>query len=338
MSFADLWSRLCSPAAVDAPVEWDGGPHSGHDRISQSSQHRSDTSVSSGDDGDGSSDHDSSSNDSDESMSDDSSHDSDPQPVLSPFERRQAQTKAARDASLKSRMMKKVAKQLAVRPIPDARDKYIPHLQPNNELSRPGGNAIQKRKDRSKLIWSWLTAACKFLNGLIKPDGNEDARVPCHIIGIAVLDDTNVRLGKVVDGRWKSHRVVTAMNMWQSCVVSYQGASDEPAGPCDQFLGDRSFHLHTPPSILPRANASSIWMDLRGWLFGFAGMTGVRWQKFGLKPDLLADVPLVTQFLCYDSLKTNVKVVKMLRENIFDERARHPQPSQARLMHGCTPK
>ena len=274
MSFSDLWSRLCSPAAVDVPVEFDGASDSSHDRSSPSSQHPSDTSDSSGD---GSGDHDSSSTNSDGSMSDDSSSDSHHQPVLTRLERRQAQTQAGRKAALKSRMMKKVAKQLAVTSVPDAREKYIPHLQPNNQLSKPGGkHTNEKRKVRSKLIWSWFRAACNFLNGLIKPDGNEDARVPCHIIGIAVLDDTNVRLGKVCDGRWKSHRVVTAMNIWQSCVVSVQGASDEPSGPCDQFLRDRSFHLHTPPTILPRANASSIWIDLRGWLFGFAGMTGGR--------------------------------------------------------------
>ena len=232
------------------------------------------------------------------------------------FQKRQKQTEKAREASKKSKLMKKLSKTLALKPPPSKAETFLPDLQVNCDMNKPGNSRTQVRERRQRLIWSWLKATCTAVSNLFQPVGGKSPGI-AHVLGVSVMDDTNVVTSKAVQGPWQSNRVVTAMNNWQTCTVCYQKDSEEAC------MGQRvSFQMHTPPVILPRATAPMIWSELKGWMLGFAGVPGRKWQMFGLGQDLFSGVSMVAQLLCFDSLKTNVKVMKMLRQDIFQINAK----------------
>lgn len=305
MSFSNLWQRLCDnrgAARSSDPccVSDDAGKASSEsDEESNCSSCRTTQSNSSA-----------SGSDSRDSSGSTHGDDMDPAAVRK-LERRRRQTAAARAASLKSRARKQMAKQYALPPPPKPGEEYIVDLQPS-ELTNPGHRNYtrQRRLRRLRLIHSWFKAVCCFLSNLFEKPVH-------HVLSVSVIDDTNMRLSKTVDGAWKSSRVMAVLNNCQTCIVGFQadGGGGSFHARC-QEPDDESyaaFVLHTPMICLPRANAPVVLRELCGWLLSFLGIVGHRWQALGLRSNLLDGVPLVGQLLCYDSLSTNVRITKVLR-------------------------
>lgn len=230
------------------------------------------------------------------------------------IQRRRKQTEAAQKAAVAAKLKRKMAKELAILPRKSDAEHFIPDLQPNCELNKPGPDQSSRkgRWRRLRLIFSYFKAACSAINSLFQEDLNVS-----HVVSVSILDDTNVTLSKTVQGQWQSSRVVTVLNNCQACTVCYDSGQQDPALRC---WDHKSFQLHTPPTCLPRANAPSIFAELRDWLFSFAGKVGAKWQHFGVRPHLLEKVPIVAQTLCFDSLKTNVKIMKMLKQDSYQQK------------------
>ena len=238
------------------------------------------------------------------------------EPVLTVQQKRKMQTAAARKAALEAKMKRKVMKEMAVSDmlVKTAAEEFVPDLQPNCDLNKPGRHRRKDRHRRLRLIMSYLQAVCTAINALF--EGDQSPKI-AHILGVSVLDDTNIRLSRTVQGQWQSSRVVTVLNNWQMCTACYTSPAEGHQDPFQRCWAHRSFALHTPPTCLPRANAPAICLELKSWMFSFAGEVGKRWQALGVSSNLFATVPIVAQVLCYDSLKTNLKIVKMLREELY---------------------
>lgn len=234
-----------------------------------------------------------------------SSEDSDVQLKL----KRRKQTLPAREAAKKAKLMRKIGKQLALKPPMTKVETYLPDLQPNCDLNKPGKSHQQDRKRRQRLIFSWLKAACSVVNNLFQPVASDKPGIG-HVFSISIIDDTNVVLSKTVQHQWQSNRIVTVLNNFQTCTVCYDSSEDSS----ERALRNKSFVMHTPPICLPKATALAILAELRGWLVLFTGMVGLKWQIFGLKPDLFENIPVIAQMFCFDSLKTNLKIMKVFRQ------------------------
>ena len=300
-SFSALWSRICNK-----PPEAPAQPQVASSCKGSSSSSSGDTDT--------------------QSEIEAQDEDSDSSEVSS-AEKRRRQTAPARKAALKAKMMKKMAKQVALLPNPPAAEEYIPDLQPNCQLNQPGNYQHKQRKRRLRLIYSWFKAACSTLNSFFEREKVH------HVIGVGVIDDTNMRLSTTVEGRWQSSRVVSVLNNCQTCVACFEleTTNDQSQGDCgrEPLLGYKSFTMHTPMTCLPRANAPVIFQELVSWMISFMGMSGQRWQHFGLRSDLLDKVPIICQSLCFDSLSTNIRITKMLRAVTFQQRLEHAQEKES---------
>ena len=232
-------------------------------------------------------------------------------------QRRQARTLKARKAAAESRLVKRVAKKLGHLPPTGKNSEYLPFLKWSDQgtkLTKPGQWLHENTKKRKRLIYSWFKSACSFINTFFEQN-------PCqHVFSVSVIDDTNTSLSTRVTASWQSSRTVTMLNNVQTCVACFEVADTDG----HKHMEHRSFPMHTPPTCLPRANAPNLLQELRSWLMFEPGS---RWHKFGLKSGLLAKVPFVCHIMCFDSLSTNIKVLKMLRR-LFYRRSRPQQQCQ----------
>ena len=150
------------------------------------------------------------------------------------------------------------------------------------------------------------------------------------MISISVIDDTNMQLATTVTGGWQPSRTVTVLNNVQTCVACFDSVDESDLKHADY----KSIALHTPPSALSRANAQGIVQELRSWQICEVG-SGTRWEYFGLKPDLITRIPLVCQVLCFDSLSTNIRLLKMLRR-VICQRQKEQQAAEPAQTHVLT--
>lgn len=135
-----------------------------------------------------------------------------------------------------------------------------------------------------------------------------------HIPNICTIDDTNMTL-QGSDGIANGHtRVVTVMNNCQNLVVRYD---DDGTGQSKSAI--KAFVVHTPLVPLERANASSIAAEFISWIFLWLGACGERWLHFTEHVGLswTNHVPIQCVAICWDSLKTNLAVLKGLRNTVY---------------------
>ena len=361
MSLSSLWDRLCPPTATKLPQpkpdkscneEWDwgslseadsdcqpiqdmpSGPRVSGNGPSRSDHHASDSGQSGSEPGSPGSDESfsgprQSESEDDCSESDDHSNhvsavtesesESESESEVKRREARRKQTENARKAAQESKLLRKMTRQFAVLPH-EQKSEYLPILRGDegHEMTGPGQWQKHTQKRRRRLLYSWFRSACSFINTFFE-------QTPCqHVFSVSVIDDTNTSLSTQVSGQWQSSRTVTMLNNVQTCVACFE--ADDASG--QRRMEHRSFPMHTPPTCLPRANAQSLLQELRSWLLFEPGS---RWEKFGLRSSLLAKVPFVCHIMCFDSLSTNVRLLKMLRRMFFKRRQnqqRQPQQDQ----------
>ena len=224
---------------------------------------------------------------------------------MSSAAKRRKRTAAAREASLKVRARKQLAGQLALLPKPSEAETYMPDLQANGRICQPGGESHHQiiRTRRLRLIWSWFMAACKVINDLC------ESHTVAHVLDISVIDDTNMRLSKTVEGAWQSTRTTTILNNCQTCVFCYK--KEAPGEPMS--YEHKAFSAHTPMCSLSRATTSKLMVELSSWFFCFFGQPGTRWERLGIKPTFTSKIPIQGTMLTFDSLKTNLALLKRLR-------------------------
>ena len=244
--------------------------------------------------------------DEDDEDDEDEDESSESESDASGLERRRAQTKKAREAAVAAKMLRRLAKQVSVE-LPDKHSSYLPSLKgADSNLTGAGQHFKPYSKKRRRLLYSWFKAACDFLNNFFRDQ-------QCHhVLSISVIDDTNMQLSTSMTPQWQTSRTVTVLNNVQTCVACFDSMDECGEKYCDY----KSFPLHTPPSALPRANAQNILQEFQSWLFSEVG-SGTRWEHFGLRSDLLSGVPFICSVTCFDSLSTNIRLMKMMRRAAF---------------------
>ena len=274
-----------------------------------------------GSDDDGSGDDNSGDDDDDDSNETDDSDDE------SSGEKRRNRTKKAREVAKKNKLMRKMAKMYEV-DVPARHSEYLPFLKGEDDrLTGPGQHQKHFTRKRMRLLYSWLKGMCSFLNSFFEGQKCE------HLISVSVIDDTNMQLASTVCRQWQTSRTVTVLNNVQTCVACFHSVDEYNTKHADY----KSIALHTPPSALARANAHGLIHELRSWQISELG-SGTRWEHFGLKPDLISSIPLVCQVLCFDSLSTNIRLLKMLRrincQKQKDQQAANQVQTQTQLLSG----
>ena len=269
----------------------------------------------------------SSQNEQDSESSDESSEEEQAEAIAA-F-RRRARTEKARIAALLARERRRQgAEPHAKTPLHPA-SSYLPHLQPRPEINKPGNHQKHLRLRRMRVVFSWFKAWCAsiahFLQGI---HGG-------HSLVINVVDDSNCVLSQLVEGapQWRKSRVVTVMNQVQTVVIQYSSSGE----PCHQ-----SYLVHAPLVCVDKANAPTLGAELRSWLLSFLGKVGWRFQEFGIHVDAFAHFPIQGTLLCWDSLKTNLAVLRRLRAMVHMKHVKdgyqtlYPLLGVVCLLHQCS--
>ena len=217
--------------------------------------------------------------------------------------KRRKQTEKARLNSVKARMLRKHAKNVDMKPPEHAADSFRKDIMPDSDINRPG--TVNVRFKRLRLLFSWFKAWGREVVSFF----NEKTGKVNHTILVSVVDDTNMRLSEVPDGapQWRMSRTVSVMNNIQNLVVNYdlEGAHD----PCHKH-----FAIHTPLACLPKSDTNGISSEFVSRLFCFLGCVSQRYRSWNVPSDLMRNVPLQALVMVFDSLKTNVAVLKQFRQ------------------------
>ena len=238
--------------------------------------------------------------------------------------KRQRQTAKARAASLQSRVRKRLAKQTVLAPPAHPAERFKNDLHEDSAINRPEQGQVFLRIRRLRLLVSYLMAWCSAILNFI---GSMGDRVK-HTIVVGIVDDTNVRLSTVPSDapNWRKSRVVAVMNCIQRFVVGWE---DKPDAFCsgEKKHQRRVFNVHTPLVCLSRSDKSTLTSAFMSRLLIFLGKTAQRYHHFGMPTDLTKNVGLQGTVLVFDSLKTNVAMMKDFRYKIHEHHKQQQQNS-----------
>lgn len=229
--------------------------------------------------------------------------------------KRQAQTAKARAASLVTRTRKRLAKNAILKPPDHKAEQFRPYVQPDTNLNDAGQWTRKARSTRLRLLVSYLRAwASVLINIFSSVEKSKDLKVH-HTINTIITDDTNMRLSTETPDvkEWKSSRIVSVMNCVQALIISFGPSGHEAPRDC------KILPVHTPLVALPRADRDSLCSELISRLFLFMGQVSERFQAFKVAKDIAARVPISAIALCFDSLVTNLAVLKVIRGALFEQ-------------------
>lgn len=233
--------------------------------------------------------------------------------------KRARQTEKARAQSLVSRALAKQNRLKCELPEHPA-DFYRPALVANSHYTKPGLSATDRRH-RLRLLWSWFSS---FVASIVRFVHGNEQNVN-HIITMCVVDDTNMRLTPTPmcagDKKTHSSRVVSCMNMLQTLLFnvkdeqSFQDDMGAPSANCAY----KSFVVHTPIIPLERTNAKGLATEFLSWVFMWLGSIGERFVRVTDKAQAVdtSQIPIHCLAITWDSLKTNLAVLKGLRTAAF---------------------
>lgn len=203
-------------------------------------------------------------------------------------------TAAARAARQKQVASKGCKKELETHPADDFRQDLL-----SGRLTMAGQTHMERRR-RVRFLYSWLLAFA----GAIHRFFTQQRQNVQHLINVAIIDDTNVRLSAPLD-RNSPSRVISVMNVVQSVVCKLRSPINGWAW--------QHFLTNTPLTPLQRSNTSGLASEFMSWLFIYLGKVGERYGRLGISDDVVRAVPIQALVICWDSLKTNVAVLKGLR-------------------------
>ena len=226
------------------------------------------------------------------------------------FLRKRKRTEKARAASLLSKALKRKEK-LETLPSHPA-DPFREDLRSSSELLRPGIEAPDKRR-RLRLLWSWFASFTSSIMAFLR---DHSGRMQ-HAINVCIIDDTNMRLS--LDGPQKPSRVVSCMNNTQTVLFNAK-TGQQDAGEASAGFIRKNFIVHTPLVPLPRANARGLASEFCSWIFAWLGCIGERFLRFGAETfagSSPGKIPIQCLAVSFDSVKTNLAVLKGLRNAAF---------------------
>lgn len=216
-------------------------------------------------------------------------------------ERRQARTAKARAAAISAKATRRLARQ-AVLALPEhPAGQYRDDVKSNNSLIQGWSN--QRR--RVRLLMSYLKAWALAMVNVATQTGDRIS----HVLTTCVCDDTNMRLSSGVPDlpQWKMSRVISVMNLVQNVII-YQGSGSKYKG----------YSVHTPLSCLAKSDKVGLGAEFCSRLFLFLGKLSRRFQLLNMPGDLMSNVQIQALCLCFDSLVTNLAVLKQFRLAVCD--------------------
>ena len=221
-------------------------------------------------------------------------------------------TEKARLASMQMKAERRQSKGGILHLPVDPAEEYRSLIKADSALNEKGTNTSQ-RFQRLRLLVSYLrtwalTITAFFTEGFSQKDIH-------HTLLTSIIDDTNMRLSGRVPGcpEVKKSRVVSVMNHVQSMVVSFSHADDASNHDGPKEIYRKHFKIHTPMVCLPKADADAIANEFVTRLLMFLGCVARRFQQFGLAVKLSKEVTIQTVCCCFDSLVTNLAMLKRVR-------------------------
>ena len=230
--------------------------------------------------------------------------------------KRVARTSKARAAALVARATRRVAKSVGT--VIQAKEHpaaaFKSDLRHKCSLNKPGSHSQTDRRRRLRLLVSFLRAwGASLMRFVTSIHASEKSQVD-HVITSTIIDDCNMRLSSPApeEHRWKSSQVCCVMNTVQTFTVCYRAEGSQ----CH-----KSFFVHTPLVVLPKSDTTTIFRELLSRLVLFCGSVSARFSKFGIGSHLAPAIPIQITTFCFDSLPTNLSVLKQLRALVHQERS-----------------
>lgn len=219
--------------------------------------------------------------------------------------KRRQQTEKARLNSIKARTLRKHAKHVDMKTCEHPAESFRKDITPDSDINRPGTVNIRFR--RLRLLFSWFKAWGRAVVSFF----NEKTDKINHCILVSVVDDTNMRLSEIPDGapQWRMARTVNVMNNVQNLVVNYD--LEDAHDPCHKH-----FAIHTPLACLAKSDRDGVSSEFASRLFCFLGRVSQRYRSWNVPSDLMSNVPLQAVVMVFDSLKTNVAMLKQFRQAV----------------------
>ena len=242
----------------------------------------------------------------------------------------QQQTAKARAACIAARARRRMAKNAVLDLPPHPASSYREHVRSNNTLTQPAQSHVNVRK-RTRLLASYLKAwATAIMNCLRSYSGDlpQNATVT-HALTTCVVDDTNVRLASPIPDvpQWKMSRVLSIMQLVQNMFVYFCPNAQGDQG-SEMHYPYHTFPVHTPFACLAKTDKVGLAAEFRSRLISFLGAVPDRFRSVGLPAELLQDVPIQALCICFDSLVTNLAVLKKFRSSICSEHDKMKQQQQ----------
>lgn len=216
---------------------------------------------------------------------------------------RRGRTAKARAAAIVSKTMRRMARH-AVHQYPShPANEYRQDITSRNALIQPGAN----RARRCRLLCSYMKSWGPAITQAVRRR-QRSSRVT-HCLTTSIVDDTNMKLSSVVPGvQWKMSRIVSVMNNCQSFILGY---TEDQGG--DVVQRHDHFPIATPPAILPKTDRDGLCAEFVSRLFAFLGAICSRFHIWGVPQDLISGIQIQAVGLCFDSLATNLAVLKQFR-------------------------
>lgn len=230
------------------------------------------------------------------------------------FLKRQRQTAKARAASLRSRAIKHLAKSAALQPPQHPADKFKDDLQQDSEINQPGSHQTSCRVRRLRLLVSYLVAWCAAILKFVLDISNKVE----HTLVVGIVDDMNCRLASIPSDapQWRQSRVVAVMNCVQRFMVCWK-ASETPDTSQETYHHRLSFSVCAPMTVLPKSDRDTIGSELKSRILTFLGQTSSRYRHLNLPSALIQNARIQAVMLVFDSLKTNIAIMKQFRQSVF---------------------
>lgn len=234
-----------------------------------------------------------------------------------------ARTAKARAAAIVSKTQRKMMK---LKPPEHPAADFQEDLQPDAPINLPGQFGTFARQRRLRLLVSWLKSWCAAITRFFQMSTAEHHI--SHVLVCSITDDTNMRLGAATGRQfWRPSRVVSVMNQVQNVVARVHCIGNEKPADNGVELEEyyKTFQVHTPLVCLPKANATTITAEFASRIFLFLGSVSDRFQQLGMDKDLACKVNIQGLALCFDSLPTNLAMLKKFRAAVC----------QKHLSQGC---
>ena len=227
--------------------------------------------------------------------------------------RKQKQTQNARKARVRNATARRLAKH-AVVDLPHRAEAFKSDLQGSSDINKPGTKQLLWRFRRIRLLVSYLKAWCQAVASFFCQ------HEVSHVVLAGIVDDSNIRLAEAPSTEaptWRVSRVTAVMNCCQHLLVSYRenpGQGGNTGQEDDTGWSLKFFTVQTPMTALPKSDRDTLSIHLMGRLLFFLGKVSRAFQSIGLPADLTLQARLQGVILVFDSLKTNIAMMKQFRE------------------------